>query len=423
MNRLATVSVTVGLVLGSAALASSAEITFQVNMSAQIALGNFDPNNDAVFVAGDPINAWSTSSSPLASSSTDTNLWVGTFDVQADAGATVSYKYVLNTANGTVWEGNVGTTGGNGNRTFTMPATNETLPVVFFNNVTNSTSVTNLVTFQVDMSVQTALGAFDPTSGMVNLAGEFNNWSTSATPLTNSATTPNVWTATVSLTGADASAVAYKYVMNGTWEGNVGPGGTQNRSLTLARTNQVLPVVYFNNTAGIPVPTPLTFQVNLGVQTALGNFDPTSGTVEARGTFNNWAAGFTLTNSVATPTLYSGTWVDTNDAVGAAIQYQFVLNGTTWETAVGNRAYTLISTNEQTLPLLFFNNVSNLGPVSIRAANGQATLTWTAAPLVRLQSATSLVSTAWQDISNTQGSNSVTLPLGAGRQFYRLAAP
>src|SRR5262249_16411665 len=155
------------------------------------------------------------------------------------------------------------------------------------------------------------------------------------------------------------SAVNYKYVMNGgTWEGNVGAGGTQNRSVTLARTNQILPVVYFNNLVNIPVPTPLVFQVNMGVQIALGNFDPATGIVEARGTFSRWGGGFALTNSPDNPIIYSGIWVDSSEMPGSTIQYQYALNnGANWETSVGNRNYTLTTTNEQSLPLVFFNNV------------------------------------------------------------------
>src|SRR5260370_21058697 len=113
--------------------------------------------------------------------------------------------------------------------------------------------------------------------------------------------------------------------MNVTWETNyVGPGGTQNRSVTIARTNQLLPMVLFNNLTNIPVPTPLIFQVNMAVQTALGNFNPATDLVEARGTFNNWTGGFALTNSLANTTLFSGTPLDTIRPLGTTLQSQIV---------------------------------------------------------------------------------------------------
>jgi hypothetical protein len=425
MKMFRKVCVAFGLALASTIPAPAVQVTFQINMSAQTALGNFDPVNDGVVVAGDTVNNWSYTASPLASSPSDTNIWEGTYDVPGAAGSTNQYKFVMITGSGVVWEGTVGTGGTQGNRTFILADTNQVLPVVYFNNVTNSTSVTNAITFQLNMSIQIAQGNFDPASGTVNIAGEFNNWTAGANVLTNSPADTNLWVTTIVLSGAVGAPVNYKYIMNGTWENNnVGPGGAQNRTLNLARTNQTLPQVYFNNASTLPVPTPLVFQVNMAAQTALGNFSPDTDMVEARGTFNGWSAGFGLTNSPANPYLFSGTWVDTADTVGAMVQYQFVISGTTWETGVGNRTYTLVSTNEQTLPLVFFNNVSNLGPIAMHpGAGGQATLVWTAGPLIRLQAAGGLVNSSWQDVPNTQGSNSVTVPLGPGTKFFRLIGP
>jgi hypothetical protein len=425
MKTLARISAGLCIAVAAISPAYAVPVTFQVDMSVQTALGNFNPTTDTVDVAGDAINAWSTSASPLSSSSTDSNLWTGTFDVTGNPGTTVQYKFLMNTAGGVVWEGNVGGVGGTGNRSFTLAAGAQTLPVVYFNNVTNSTSVTDEITFQVDMSVQIALGNFDPSTGTVNISGEFNDWSATATVMTNSPSNTNLWVITLPLSGGLGTSVGYKYLMNGTWEGNVGPSGSQNRSVTLERTNQVLPAVYFNNQAMSPVPTPLVFQVDLAVQIALGNFDPTTGTVEARGSFNNdWAAGFFLTNSPDNTSVYTGTFIDTNDVPGTAIGFKFVLDGSIWE-SINNRTYTLASTNAQTVPLVFFNDIDNFGPISIQMAStpGQAALSWTAGPLVRLQSATDLLNGNWQDVPNTQGSNSVTVAIGPSRSFFRLTGP
>jgi hypothetical protein len=221
----------------------------------------------------------------------------------------------------------------------------------------------------------------------------FSRWN-----LTNSVTDTNIWAGTFKINGALHSAFNYKYVIySSTWESDgVGPGGAKNRASILSSNQVTLPVVYFNNLATLPSSIPLTFQVNLAVQIALGNFDPDTGTVEARGSFNSWAAGFTLTNNPATsPRIYSGTWVDTNDSPGLAVAYQFVLGGTVWETAVGNRSYTISSTNEQLIPPMYFNNVGDLGAITVTPIiSGQTTASWTAAPSVRLQTATSLNSSA-----------------------------
>lgn len=416
-----------GLLLGTSLMASAVPITFQVNMSAQKSLGNFDPAADSVFAAGS-FNSWSTSDLVLAPSAADPGIYVATFDDITDAvGSTIQYKYVLSTAAGLTWEGNVGGAGGTGNRSFALADTAQVLPVVYFNNITNGALVNAEVTFQVNMSLQLAQGTFDPAVGTVSVAGDFNNWTTGLWELTNSVTDTNLWTGTFKVSGPLDGAFSYKYVIySSNWENNgVGPGGAQNRSGTLTSANVTLPAVYFNNLTSLPSSIPLTFTVNLAAQIALGAFDPDTATVEARGSFNSWAAGFVLTNNPAvSPRLYSGTWVDTNDSPGLAVAYQFVLGGTVWEPAVGNRSYTITSTNEQVLPTLYFNNVGNLGAIAVSpVANGQTTASWTAAPAVRLQTATSLNPPSWQDVPNTLGQGSAKVNVAAGQVYLRLVGP
>lgn len=421
-----------GLMLGFVTTAFSAQVTFQVNMSAQTSLGNFNPASDTLVVAGDLINGWSTSASPLAPSPSDSNIWTGTFEVSGTAGATAQYKFVMITTSATTWEGNVGPGGANGNRTFTLADTDQTLPVVFFNNVTGGTTVSTDVTFQINMSVQVALGSFDPGSGTVSVAGEFNGWSASDFALTQSVSDLDLWVGTRTLTGAADSTVSYKFVMNGgTWEGNVGPGGTQNRALTLTSSAQTLPVVFFNNVTAVPSNIPITFQVNLGVQIAQGNFDPDLGVVSVAGDLlNNWnTSASVLTRSTTDLNLWTGTF-EVNSSAGAVLLFKYVLNdGATWEGNVGpdgtqNRTYTIASTDPQTLPPVFFNNVNDLGSVSLGAiSGGQLTLSWTAGPLIRLQTATDLSGSAWQDVANTLGQNSATVPVGSGRAFFQLVGP
>ena len=85
---------------------------------------------------------------------------------------------------------------------------------------------------------------------------------------------------------------------------------------------------------------------------------------------------------------------------------------------------TFANTNQQTLPLVFFNDVGDLGPISILATSpGQAALSWTGGPLVRLQNATSLLNPTWQDVPNTQGTNTIAVPIGPNAQFCRLTGP
>src|SRR5262249_47298 len=152
----------------------------------------------------------------------------------------------------------------------------------------------------------------------------------------------------------------FKFVLNGgTWESR------PNRTFALASGTQKLPVVFFNDVAGAPTNIPLTFQVDMSVQTARGTFNPATDAVFTAGTFNNWSTtDLQLTNSPANTNLYSGTVIDSADGAGATIQFKFVMNGSNWE-SIANRNYTLSSTNQQIIPLAYFNDISGLGSITI----------------------------------------------------------
>jgi hypothetical protein len=176
--------------------------------------------------------------------------------------------------------------------------------------------------------------------------------------------------------------------------------------------------------AGAPVDIPLLFQVDMSAQTAQSAFNPATDTVFAAGSFNSWStSALQLTNSPGKTNLFTGSVVDSNDAVGAAIQFKFVINGSNWE-SIANRTYTLTSTNQQNIPIVYFNDVSSLGSLSLEIrSGGQASLSWTAGPSVRLQSAFNLKQPTWQDVPNTLGQSNAVVSLGAPQTYYRLIGP
>ncbi len=116
-----------GVLMGAMFLASAAPVTFRVNMSGQMALGRFNPAaGDSVGVSGDTLNNWSSPGFPLTVSSSNTNLYVGTFTVSDQA--TVYYKYVIKSSGGASrWENN-------NNRIFSVTNGAQTVPISFFNN-------------------------------------------------------------------------------------------------------------------------------------------------------------------------------------------------------------------------------------------------------------------------------------------------
>jgi len=409
-----------GLVLAVVS-AAAAPVTFLVNLEVQATLGNFDPASDTVELHGS-FDGWGAGIT-LQQVPAGPALYQGTVDLSGAPGSAVQYKFVINQAGTLIWEGNVGP-GGAQNRTVNVPDSAQTLPVVYFNNQT-SAPTTIAVTFQVNMEIQKEMGNFHPATHLVEVHGEFDNWGVGAA-LSPSATNANIYVGTVEVTGSPGTTSAYKFVTNkdGTlvWEGNVGPGGAfGNRTFTLADSAQTLLVVYFDNVevnpgAGIPV----TFQVSMAVQTALGNFDPASGTVTLAGAFNNWSTSETpMTNSPTDVNLYLAT-VNIKASPGASIAYKFVMDGGTWESG-DNRAFTLAS-SAQTLPVAYFNRLDNLGALSITVVGDQATVSWTAGPYVRLQSASNLAGT-WADVPDSQGQSSMTFAVEKGAKLFRLAGP
>jgi hypothetical protein len=427
------------LFLASALAASAVPVTYNVNMGVQIALGNFNPNSGDVVRVGGTFTTpdWTDLSFVLTPSLGDTNIYTGTFDGDQLAGQFENHKFIIDVGGGGTtlnWESI-------GNRFFQIPSTATNLGVVYFNDVTNANSlIATQITFQVDMGVQISKGNFNPASDAVYVAGDaINNWVTGVSVLTPSGGDTNVYVGTFMITNTVGATVNYKFIMNTfsggmVWESDgVGPNGAQNRQFTFPNSATTLPVVYFNNISpsNTFIVEPITFQVNMAVQAAMGIFQPGVDSVSVAGdTVNNWSATTSyLTQSSSNQYLYVGTF-DVTNIVGATVNYKFTRNGgAAWENnGVGpggaqNRQFTF--TNSATgLEQVFFNNISNLGTVAVTNVSGkELTLAWTGAPFVRLQSSTSLSSGIWQDVDDTLGNSTVTVTNNTAMRYFRLIGP
>ncbi len=422
------IGIVAGILLGSAIVAPADLITFQVNMGVQAALGTFDPATMNVECRGNfqsPVSF--VAGFVLTNTVENPDVYMNTYNVtNVVAPATRDYKFTYN--NG-VYE-----LQGSANRTVQLTGSPQTLPVIYFDDVTSA--VANSITFQVNMSARIGLGLFNPDSDYMTVAGPFRlasggGWDATACVLTNIGN--NIYAGAFEITNGMGKMVAHKFTINGggTWEGNVGPGGTVNR--VYMHTNQptplVLPVVFFNNLGGAFVTNSITFQVNMGVQSAYGtNFTPGDYVVVA-GSFNDWSP----TTGVLTD-MGNNIWAGTYDAIGSSnvsttVSYQFVINGTRWENdlyATGNRALTFLTraNTNQTNSVLFFGNVADLGPLSAGSVSeGQTTLTWNPGMNVRLQNSTNVVSGPWQDVLNTQGEGTNVVNVVPGQTFFRLTGP
>ncbi|MDW7980923.1 MAG: carbohydrate-binding module family 20 domain-containing protein, partial [Verrucomicrobiales bacterium] len=291
-------------------------VTFNVNMSVQRAAGNFDPDGrgDTVLVAGN-WNNWATTHTMTPSSQPD----VYTLTLDLAPYSWPNYKFIINPYGSSSgpnlrWESR-------DNRWFQVPPDGTNLPVVYFNDATSAVVAAN-ITFQVDMSAQIALGNFNPDQDLVYVAGDWN-WSAMGTgPFARSAQNPNIWTFVHRQTNSIGAVVNYKFIIyrSGTgatvWEADgVGPGGARNRQYSFPFGDTNLPVVFFNNitSAAVVVVAPVTFQVNLAVQDAYGNFSPGLDSVSVAGEFNEWnAAAWQLTPTETNQDLYVGTFNVTN---------------------------------------------------------------------------------------------------------------
>ncbi len=410
-------------------IAANVPVTFNVNMSVQKAMGNFDPDGrgDTVLVAGN-WDGWATTNTMMPGAQSD----VYTLTLYLAEGTWPNYKFVINPYGSSSgpnlrWESR-------DNRWFQVPPGGTNLPAVYFNDAASAVVGAN-ITFQIDMSVQIALGNFNPEQDLVFVAGDWNWGALSTGPFERATENTNIWRFTHNQTNSIGALVNYKFIIyrSGTavWEADgVGPGGARNRQYNFPAADTNLPVVFFNNVsnAAVVVVSPVTFQVNLAVQDAYGNFVPGSDTVSVAGEFNDWnAAAWQLTPTETNQDLFVGTFNVTN-TVGSTVNYKFVLNnGGRWERdglgpgGAQNRQFTFTNV-PIALPTVFFDGTNDLG--SLRVVSVQTnhlTLNWVAGPKVRLQSSADL--NTWIDVPDTQGEGSATLPMTPQRQFFRLIGP
>jgi hypothetical protein len=422
----------VALLVGSTLAASAVPITFQVNMGVQTSLGMFSPADNSVEVHGS-FNGWGPGIT-LSVSPDNADIYQATVEVVGATGSSVQFKFVINQAGSLVWENNGVGPAGAQNRAFNLPAAAQTLPAVYFNNQSAPPGVVE-VTFQVNMAIQTAIGNFDPATYTVEAHGAFDGWG-AGIMLSPSSSDANIYQGAVNITGSPGTAIEHKFVINqaGTllWEGNVGSGGPfGNRTFTLSSSNQLLPVVYFNNLTNNPGGgIPVTFRVNMGVPIARGSFDRANGTVNLAGPFNNWNPTATsLTNSPTETNVWQGTININTASPGGSVPFKFLMNGT-WEN--GNDRTFVLASPTQTLPVEYFDHVSDFGPLSLSAdvdafGDVQVTVSWTGAPLVRLQSRSSLSSGQWQDVPDSLGQSMMTFMFEPAvmpeNRFFRLIGP
>lgn len=289
-------------------------LTLKVDMSQQ----TVSPNG--VHVAGS-FNGWS----PSATTMTNVGS-VYSATITVNSGSTQQYKFV----NGNAWGTDetvpaaCGVPNGSGgyNREVTLATTNLIVPTVCFSQCGPCSGALVDLTLSVDMTQQTV------SPNGVHVAGTFNSWSTTATPLTN--TSGNIYS--VTLTGLPGGSVQdYKFINDNSWAGEEivpeacgvpnGSGGF-NRQVSLGTTNTTVPTVCFSQCAPCAAPVDLTLQVDMSQQTISPNG------VHIGGTFNNWSA-------IANPmtSMGNGIYSATINVYGNTVHTFKFVNGDAWTEA------------------------------------------------------------------------------------------
>ncbi len=454
-------------------------VTFQVDMSEQINIGNFNPATESVYLQGN-YTGWS-DGTPLtndpsilvtnAQGLVTSNVYVGTYAFQLASNAPSEYKFVYFDGANNNYETPVhGDPDNNNNRfMYNQPGASGTqvLPIVYFSDTPLSKSITNTVTFQIDMSSLTSGGGFLPNQGdYVVIAGGFNGWNNGGNlagswELTNnsSAANTNIYTYTAQFVGSPGTQEQYKYVLQpGTdWEQPLGATVSGNRFFYLLSSNGplVLPPVYFGDVPPgdyISAPTAVTFTVDTtgAVDTSGNPLDPSQGVfINGIPSFQGWdpisLANYQMTN-VPGGNLYTITLdlpVNSGNPGGQPLllTYKYSINGADDEAPSNDNHQRYVrALGAYTMPTDKFGSQGSttqtepsFGNLAISsAAGGKVNVTWLGRPGVHLETAASLSEPInWTQQYLTDGTNltgpfgnmSANLPNAGGNLFIRLIHP
>jgi hypothetical protein len=219
------------------------------------------------------------------------------------------------------------------------------------------------VVFNVNMSVQSAIGTFNPANGdTVALMGIGNDWDVGIGMVQSA--NPDVYTITNDL--AAGSWPNYKFIIkpatgNWIWESPASTGG-QNRWFQVPATGTNLPVVFFSDNTTLPTETvSITFQLNMHYAILNGQFNPDAMEyVSVFGSWDSWGQTGVLLTNVPGTSNYVGTLTSTTLATNNVVTYKFAKNGYggTWEN-VDDRTVTITNTT-MLLPFVYWNDVSTL---------------------------------------------------------------
>ncbi len=276
------------------------DVTFQVNMSIMMREFKFLPGSGDIVTVPGSFNSWSTTADTLqAGTAPNDSIYSKTISLPT---GNISYKFFKTLRGGLDWEGDP-------NRTDSVVAGAQTLPLVWFNRDSVYVPPVNQpVTFSVNMRVKILEQSFIPDSGdIVRVAGSFDNWGSSTDTLVKGAP-PNdsIYSKAIQLT--EGTAVQYKFLK--TLRGGLDWENGDNRNFTVPVGGGSPPLVYFDNDSVVntPISANVLGQVDMTARENLGWFDPAKDTMEVRGSFQGWGGGTTMDFNILSTATWERVW-------------------------------------------------------------------------------------------------------------------
>jgi len=194
------------------------------------------------------------------------------------------------------------------------------------------------VTFQVDMSVQAAKGAFDPAADQVEVRGSFNGWDFGDQHFLTDDNGDSVYVGTITSDANTTINYKFYYSANETWE-----SFADNRAFDVADADVTVPVALFNDE---PMPSgdpaPVTFNVDMRLPARAGDFDPSTRSVFVAGSFTDWGTNpvmledtdgdstYTVTTDINSAQIAQYKFIYANTPDTSDIQWESVENRTAW---------------------------------------------------------------------------------------------